>query len=465
MPDWTYIPLRNASSALLGVSRSRASAIGLVSTLAKLPGGPLLIRCFSFTFDHPETSVSIEGNRYSSSIGVELRGTNKGTQPAIQAMGFGFVTSDQDPHVSALRLETTDLEEVAAAITNNNQLVVANNAVIEFGPDTGQRVNEALVCRSRNNTPPPMWFGLRFWQWAGWVWALWLGIAMVCAGIGASIITLGPVLLPYDVDFLGADLAGLDAINARLRPFLQHDRITMAGCMTAIGFNDIGFALAMRRGWRWAKVGFGLAGAFGFPTFFLFLGYEFLDPLHLAVAVGFFPLYVMALIRPSAPPSWVTNLTVSEEARRKALVGQLLLIVVAIGVAVSGVVIMVVGLRDVLIPSDREFLGNTQTYFESQLDGRLLRFVAHDRAGFGGALLSLGIGVGTLAAWGWRENEPSTWWMLLLSSIAGFVPALVVHFHVGYTDFFHLSPAYLGVIMVGIALFFSRHWLLRRTVQ
>ena len=170
---------------------------------------------------------------------------------------------------------------------------------------------------------------------------------MICGGVGAAVITYGPVLLGYDEEFLGVSVEELRAMNGQLVPFIQHDRVTMAGSMMAIGFNDIGFALAMRRGWRWARAGFALAGAIGFPTFFLFLGYRFFDPLHFAVATGFFPLYLMGVF----------------------------------------------GLRDVLIPSDRAFLGDTQTNLAAALDGRLLRFIAHDRAGFGGTLASLGVGL------------------------------------------------------------------------
>jgi len=39
----------------------------------------------------------------------------------------------------------------------------------------------------------------------------------------------------------------------------------------------------MRRGWRWARAGFLIAGAIGFPTFFLFFSYRFFDPLHFAM--------------------------------------------------------------------------------------------------------------------------------------------------------------------------------------
>jgi hypothetical protein len=462
MPDWTYIPLRKFTSRVLGTRRSQRNALRLVSRIARVPGGRSLIRGFSFSIDHPETQVVIDGTTYASSIGVELSKFNQGTEAALQAMGFGFVCTTATRPPGTVRTHTTDLEEIAKLTSDGAQLVVANEAVIEHGPDTAQRINESLVSRTNTEAASPLWFGFRFWHWPGWVWALWLGIAMICAGIGATLITLGPVVLNYDVTFLGTNLQGLDAIDPKLVKFLQHDRITMAGCMMAIGCNDIGFALAMRRGWRWAKVGFALAGGCGFPTFFLFLGYQFIDPLHLAVAVGFFPLYLLALIRPSVAPAWTAKLRVNETSRRRALVGQLLLVSVAFGVAVSGIVIMFVGLNNVFIPSDLAYLGNDQRFFSSQLNGRLLRFVAHDRAGFGGALFSLGIGILTIVLWGWRDGDRSTWWSTFMASLLGFGPALAIHFSVDYTDTLHLLPAYLGALLVWLALLLSREWMLTK---
>jgi hypothetical protein len=41
---------------------------------------------------------------------------------------------------------------------------------------------------------------------------------MICAGLGAAAITLGPVLLWYDRDFLGMGTDQLHATNHHLRP-------------------------------------------------------------------------------------------------------------------------------------------------------------------------------------------------------------------------------------------------------
>ena len=461
MPDWTYIPLRDLSSMLLrSEQRSRRAAVGLVSNLARLPGGERVIRSFDYTHDLPAAEVTSGATTYPSPIGVEVDQDSPATDRALRAMGFGFVAPSDALPAGARRSEATTVDALVAELDNGAELLVANAATIELGPTTAQRVNEIVTQREneRHGFEPQPVDWLRPWTWQAWVWAMWLGVAMICGGIGATLITVGPVLLPYDEDFLQVSVDDLRAFNDNLIPFLQHDRITMAGCMAAIGINDIGFALAMRRGWPWARAGFLAAGAIGFPTFFLFLGYEFFDPLHFAVAVGFFPLYLGGVFGPKADPTWRVPIEVDEPQRRAALDAQLMMVMLAVGVFLSGIVIMVIGLRDVLIPSDRVFLDAEQSTFEAALDGRLLRFIAHDRAGFGGALASLGLGLLTMTLWGWRSGERSTWWSLLGAAIVGFGAALSVHLVVGYTDLFHLAPVYLGIVWMAIILVRSKAW-------
>ena len=459
MPDWTYLPLRNVSIGMFGSEEnSRRRAMGFIRTVARLPGGGSVIRAFDYTHDHAAAAVTTDGATYPSPIGVVVSDPSEASTTVFRSMGYGFASDAESLPADAVVSSATTVDGLLADLDDGATLLVANDAVIAQGPETAQRVNEVLAARKHLGGDPEaiQWFAP--WTWPGWVWAFWLGVAMVCAGLGASIIALGPVLLPYDEEFLRATTDDLDAINPQLVPFLQHDRITMAGCMMAIGFNDLGFAFAMRRGWRWARAGFTVAGAFGFPTFFLFLGYKFFDPLHFAVAVGFFPLYLGGVFGRRVAPTWSAPVNIDETIRRRAVTGQWMMVVIAVGVFLSGFVIMVVGLRDVLIPSDRLFLGDSQEVFATALDGRLLRFIAHDRAGFGGALASLGAGLITTAAWGWKAGERITWWMLVAASVAGLGAALVVHMAVGYTDFVHLVPVYAGMLwMIGV-LRYSKPW-------
>ncbi len=471
MPDWTYVPLRKSAIGLLGSERrAQRAALALISGVARLPGGPKIIRAFDYTHDHEAAAVEAGSTSYPSPIGAVVPVADETTATVFRSMGFGFVAEADGLPSGATVSSATTIDGLIAELDAGTEgagdskrgvpLLAANAAVIELGPTVAQRVNEVLAQRANEAAgyEPEAVQWLKPWTWQAWVWALWLGIAMICGGIGASIIALGPVVLGYDQDFLGANLDELREINDQLVAFLQHDRITMAGCMMAIGFNDIGFALGMRRGWRWARAGFAVAGAVGFPTFFLFLGYRFFDPLHFAVAVGFFPLYLGGVFGRQADPTWRVPVVIDEEQRRRALLAQLLMVAVAVGVFLSGFVIMSIGLRDVLIPSDRVFLDAEQQVFAEALDGRLLRFIAHDRAGFGGALASLGAGLLTTTLWGWRWGERSTWIMLAAASIVGFGAALIVHIAVGYTDFVHLLPVYLGMAMLTYILAMSRRW-------
>ena len=461
MSDWTYIPLRRSAAGALGShAAARGAAMRIVRKLAALPGGAGLLRNLNFTRDLPETEVVVNGTTFASPIGVSVSPSQPGSATVFRSLGFGFACSEDDLPAEAVISEATNVYGLLAELDQGAPLVVANHAVLAEGPSIAQRVNEILAERSRSTTLPEAVLWFRPWTWAAWVWALWLGVAMICGGVGAAVITYGPVLLGYDEEFLGVSVEELRAMNGQLVPFIQHDRVTMAGSMMAIGFNDIGFAFAMRRGWRWARAGFALAGAVGFPTFFLFLGYRFFDPLHFAVATGFFPLYLMGVFGRRAEETWKVPIDVDRNVRHRALYGQILMIALAVGIFVGGLVIMIIGLRDVLIPSDRAFLGDTQTNLAAALDGRLLRFIAHDRAGFGGTLASLGVGLLATSAWGWRSGEKTTWWLLAAASTTGFGSALYVHITVGYTDLLHLSPVYLGVAWVIVALYLSKEWFL-----
>jgi hypothetical protein len=78
--------------------------------------------------------------------------------------------------------------------------------------------------------------------------------------------TLGPLLLWYDNRYLGMNRRHLDAAGHNLVHFPQHDRITMAGTMVAIGVLYAGLAWGgIRQGWGWARKAYLISGGVGFP--------------------------------------------------------------------------------------------------------------------------------------------------------------------------------------------------------
>jgi hypothetical protein len=85
---------------------------------------------------------------------------------------------------------------------------------------------------------------------------------------------------------------------------------------------------------------------------------------------------------------------------------------------------------------------------------RLLPLVAHDRATFGGMLLACGLAVLLSSLWGYRQGARWLWWTLLAAGSAGYAAAIGVHLAVGYTNAWHLAPAFAGgaVFLLGLGL-------------
>lgn len=451
MPDWTYQPLRGVAAAALGERRSQRAALRVLATLVGMPGGRRLV-ARAFGHRHPPCDIAPR-------LGVIVpAGLAADARKALPPIGAGFV--ETAPVLDDDRVYTVSASVDAAArvlADPAKTLVATPRVLLDAGPGWFQRVAEAVTPtepapRLRDVPRDPR-------RWPGWWWGLLVGLGMIVAGLGAAAITFGPVLLSYDRDFLGMEVADLRALNPHLVPFLQHDRITMAGTMVAIGALYAGLAHGgMRQGWPWAREVYLVSGLIAFPTLLYFLATGFVEPLHTAVVVVLVPMFVAAVWRRPPLPRWTYRGDGEESVWRRALVGQLLVVLTGCGLFVGGLVVSVVGLTGVFVPSDLAFLAADAEALRG-VNERLLAFVAHDRAGFGGALMAAAAGVTLLSAWGWRRGEAWVWWTLAAAAAAGFVPALTVHGVIGYTDFWHLAPVYAGVVLTAVALALSRPYL------
>lgn len=497
VPDWTYIPLRPLVNTVVGERRAQVGALRFLSMLVALPGGGKTI---GRVFDHPAVPERWNG-RFGVAVPVAVARDAIRVMPvqgasvvevgpigpddvdAVRTAAIGrqcrVIARVTDPDTGdAVRdavdeviigeannrryLTEPDIADAVAALTDSKTTVLATPAVLTAaGPSWFHRVIEAAT-----STSPPaptlrdVGWDLR--RWPGWFWGLLVGVGMIVAGIGAAAITLGPVLLWYDRDYLGTDLDGLHRINHHLVHFLQHDRITMAGNMIAIGCLYVGLSWGgMRTGRVWARNAYLLSGLVGFPTLFYFLVIGFVEPLHTAVALVLFPMFVMAMRRGAEPPHWQVLPECPEPVRQRALLGQLLIVAMGAGVIFGGIVISTVGLTYVFVPTDLTFL-QTDADTLRAANERLLPFIAHDRAGFGGALIATGVGFLMIGLWGWRQGERWVWWALAGAALAGSVGALVVHFVIHYTAFVHLAPVYFGTAVIAIGLALSREYLLAK---
>jgi hypothetical protein len=258
--------------------------------------------------------------------------------------------------------------------------------------------------------------------------------------------------LPHDVAFLGMDARALCALQqCRIVHFMFHDRVAFGGVLIAVGLLYAWLAeFPMRGGEAWAWRAFAFSGACGFASFLTYVGYGYLDTWHGAATLALLALFVIGLGRsrrvvadsPRASPT---------PTLRSGGAGRILLLATGLGFVGAGLTITAVGSTLVFVPQDLTFIGLSAPDLRA-INPRLVPLIAHDRAGFGGALVTCGV-AWLFCVW-YGEPSRALWQALLLAGTAGFVCAIGIHVLVGYLDLLHLAPAVLGALLfaTGIAL-------------
>lgn len=331
--------------------------------------------------------------------------------------------------------------DALACLDAGAQAVLLSSGFVFAGPGLPKRINDAIVHRKAADLPEPETPGF----FRNWGWMALLGLAMIVGGIAAWTIATTSVLLDYDKTFLGATSRHLREYNAHLLHFMSHDRITLAGTMVSIGI--LYYQLArhgIREGMHWAKTAVVASCAVGFPSFFLYLGYGFFDPLHAAVAVLLLPFFLLSLRR--HPPGLIDRSPASlanDRLWRRAMWGQLCFVALGIALAAGGFTIATIGVTGVFVPSDLAYLGFTADELDAFND-KLIPLIAHDRAGFGGALFADAVALLAIALWGIQIGRRWLWRTLLFGGAPAFFTGIGVHFDIGYVDFVHLLPAWFA---------------------
>ncbi len=350
--------------------------------------------------------------------------------------------------------------DAVAMLAAGATCVQLHSGLVYSGPGLAKRINET-VAEAREpvpHSPPRREPRFPF----GWPWIALLGLGILMAGVLAWLVAATRVILPYDEQFLGLTSDQLAATNELVPTFMTHDRITFAGAMISLGVMYIQLALvAMRRGARWAWRAVTLSCGLGFAGFFLYLGFDYLDPLHAVSTCFLFILFLLGLPDrgPTMPLPPVSLPDLHNDARwRRGLVGQLLFALIGFGFIVGGLTIAVVGVTTFFVPTDLTFMHTTRDTLAG-VNPRLIPLLAHDRASFGGTLLANGVVWLLAAMWGFRRGARWLWWAFLASGLPGFLTALGVHLAVGYTDFEHLAPVYLALALFALALGFSHPYL------
>jgi hypothetical protein len=284
------------------------------------------------------------------------------------------------------------------------------------------------------------------------------GLALLFAGAFAIFLSFSGDFLPHDAEKIGFSADELFLISENLVKFMLHDRAAFGGVLLSIGALYIWLAFyPVANGQAWAWKTFCVSGATGFGSFLLYLGYGHLDLWHAVATLCLLPIFIVGLrqsrklIQEKQSLTILPNLKLLANKSRHSI-SLILFYMYAFGLVSAGLVISCVGITTIFVPSDIEFIQLCSDDIGAISDN-LLGVIAHDRAGFGGALVTTGITVWLILSN--AKLSKSLWQILLLSGSFGFISTIGIHFYVDYTDLLHVFPAFLGAGIFYAAIILS----------
>src|SRR5205085_7274105 len=92
----------------------------------------------------------------------------------------------------------------------------------------------------------------------------------------------------------------------------------------------------------------------------------------------------------------------------------------ALGLIVSGGAALFLAATGHFLPHDERFLGMTAVQLCGYQGCRVVHFMVHDRAAFGGVVFAIGLLYLWLVEFPLRAGRPWAWWTLLASGSVGF---------------------------------------------
>lgn len=318
------------------------------------------------------------------------------------------------------------------------------------GPGLPKRINELLLPKTNEIQK-------------GWIWYWLFGLSIMIGGSIALVFSMTWIILPYDEAFLGLLRSDILNYNPFILNFMAHDRMTLAGTMISGGVIYMQLAkYGVKFGLHWARKAINIAGIVGFLGILLFIGYGYFDWLHAIFWLILLPFFIMGYVTTKdANHSPKGENLYNHSQWKKGLIGQLLFIILGFSLTIGGIIISIIGTTSVFVPTDLLYICLSPEML-NDFNNRLIPLIAHDRAGFGSALISVGLLVLTLSLWGFREGDRFVWWTLTLGAIPAFLSGLATHFVIGYTSFIHLLPAYFALLLYIAGVVLSAPFLLKR---
>jgi hypothetical protein len=284
--------------------------------------------------------------------------------------------------------------------------------------------------------------------------------SLVLAGGFAIFLAASGEFLPHDIRYLSMSAADLCSIaDCRIVEFMVHDRAAFGGALFAVGVLYAYLVLfPLRRGEAWAWWLLAISATAGFGSFLAYLGYGYVDTWHGVGTALLLPVFVIGLLRSRrlvghhlASPLVLLAARDLRTLPARGQAGRACLLLGAVGTALGGLTILWVGITDIFVPEDLAFMGLSAEQLQA-VNPRLVPLMAHDRAGFGGAVFTLGLTV-FFCLW-CSPPTKALWEAMLVSGSVGLTAAIGVHGFVGYTDLWHLAPALAAAasMIIGLGL-------------
>lgn len=277
--------------------------------------------------------------------------------------------------------------------------------------------------------------------------------ALVFAGGFAIFLALTGDFLPHDVDHLGMTADELCQIECRIVDFMVHDRASFGGALLGVGILYlwlVSFPLSDGESWAWWTLT--ISGMMGFATFLAYLGYGYLDSWHAIGTLALLPVFLLGLARSRhtaalSVPSVSEITALFRTGRNQLQVGRMVLAAGALGTFAGGAIIMLIGITQVFVPADLHFIGLGAAEVEA-ISPRLVPLIAHDRAGFGGAVMTMGLT--TFLCLAFARPSRSLFEAIAVAGALSLTATFAIHFAVGYDDVWHLAPPLAAALSLSV---------------
>ncbi|WP_054712574.1 hypothetical protein [Bacillus sp. JCM 19041] len=347
-------------------------------------------------------------------------------------------------------VETPD--EAYQVVRAGADLLLLEEGYVRAGPGLPKRIHERLLYGRNSSTKRESWY-----------WSFLFGFSILIGGMIALYFAFTRIILPYDESFIGLTRDEILQVNPLILAFLSHDRMALAGTMISGGILYIQLARhGIKKGLHWAKITFHAAAIIGFLGILLFIGFGYFDWLHGLFWLLLMPIYYFSWKEgKQATASPFSNHGENDRAWKLGLYGQLMFVILGFSILIGGIVISTIGVSNVFVDTDLTFLCMTPQML-NELSETLIPVIAHDRAGFGSALVSVGLLVLMISLWGFRKGERWIWNTLALGALPAFIAGIGTHFYIGYTTFIHLLPVYFLVGLYILGLVFSYNFLKKK---